>query len=713
MLETGSVSDIALILVTDEDFDTKLNKTLALLGFELSISRCYLFLDSADGTTTSNTHEWCIPGIAPQMQTLQDIPYADIPSWKKILDAGAVCPVTDVMSLPSDVRNVLEPQGILSIIIAPFRIDNVIRGFFGFDECSRVREWNRAEIDTLKTITSLIETAYSKKLLGERLESSEENFRSFFNTVDDIIVIADLDGRLLFANAGATEKLGYSLEEMCGKNVLDLHPEDKREEASRILDAMFRKKIVSCPLELATRDGSRIPVETRVWFGEWNGQHCIFGVSKDISAEQAALQKFERLFRNNPAAMALSTVDERKFIDVNSAFLEKFGYRREEVVGISSSDLFLFVDDRRWLRAKNELLGAGSIHNRELTLRHKDGSLISGLFSGEIIESQGQRFFLTVMIDITEQSNLQAELKTERQRLANIIEGTRLGTWEWNIQTGETTFNDRWAEMLGYSLHELEPTDILTWEHFAHPEDLVESGRLLKRHFEGLDDYYEFESRMRHKNGNWVWVLDRGKVIERDKNGQPLKMYGTHSDITEKKLMEQQIRELAVRDPLTGVYNRRYIFERLEKIALEYSRAGRKFCVAILDIDHFKAVNDTYGHQAGDFVLAEFAEMIGKSIRQYDLLGRYGGEEFIIVYMSTELKETVSLIERIMTTVREKTFRFDGRDIRFTFSGGVAESSEFNRDTIAVESMIALADKRLYEAKEGGRDRCVGSDSGS
>jgi two-component system sensor histidine kinase/response regulator len=145
--------------------------------------------------------------------------------------------------------------------------------------------------------------------------------------------------------------------------------------------------------------------------------------------------------------------------------------------------------------------------------------------------------------EVAERLAAQESLKKEQERLANIIEGTNAGTWEWNVQTGETAFNDRWAKIIGYPLHEISPVSIDAWLKFAHPDDLKVSKKLLQNHFNGELDYYECESRMRHKDGHWVWVLDRGKVISWTKDGKPLWMFGTHTDITERKNAEDQIRE--------------------------------------------------------------------------------------------------------------------------------------------------------------------------
>ena len=124
-----------------------------------------------------------------------------------------------------------------------------------------------------------------------------------------------------------------------------------------------------------------------------------------------------------------------------------------------------------------------------------------------------------------------------------VVEGTRIGIWDWNIQTGETYFNERWAEIIGYSLEEIEPISINTWIKFAHPDDLEESNRLLDQHFQGKTEYYDFQSRMKHKNGHWVWVHDRGKVFVWDDNGQPVRMCGSHIEITEQKEIEINLKK--------------------------------------------------------------------------------------------------------------------------------------------------------------------------
>ena len=153
------------------------------------------------------------------------------------------------------------------------------------------------------------------------------------------------------------------------------------------------------------------------------------------------------------------------------------------------------------------------------------------------------------------------DLHSERQRLANIIEGTHVGTWEWNVQTGETFFNERWAEITGYTLAEIQPVSIHTWTSLAHPEDLKASEAQLKDVFARKKDHYDIECRIKHKDGYWIWVQDRGKVISWTEDGKPLWMSGTHTDITERKQAEEaltaqrQIYEQILEQSLAGYWD--------------------------------------------------------------------------------------------------------------------------------------------------------------
>lgn len=155
--------------------------------------------------------------------------------------------------------------------------------------------------------------------------------------------------------------------------------------------------------------------------------------------------------------------------------------------------------------------------------------------------------------DITEQTIAEMEVLEQKRLLEGVIEGTQAGTWRWHVTTGEASFNELWAELLGYRLEELSPFSIETWTGLVHPEDLARCQRLLEQHFQGRLPYYDCEARMRHKDGSWVWVQARGRVIEWNDDGEPLVMSGTHQDISERKQLEKVVS--AKMKQLDALYN--------------------------------------------------------------------------------------------------------------------------------------------------------------
>lgn len=166
-------------------------------------------------------------------------------------------------------------------------------------------------------------------------------------------------------------------------------------------------------------------------------------------------------------------------------------------------------------------------------------------------ERDGQvQGWYAILDDVTEVHRNRRELEAtlamqaaERARLQSILQGTNVGTWEWNVQTGECRYNERWAEMIGHDYDELRPTHVQAWIDHIHPEDLVLANEALQRHFRGERAFYECEARMRHASGRWVWVLNRGQVRTRTADGQPEWMYGTQQDISASKAIEQDLRE--------------------------------------------------------------------------------------------------------------------------------------------------------------------------
>jgi len=270
---------------------------------------------------------------------------------------------------------------------------------------------------TVEYVVCSAEDITEQRRVEEALRSSEANFRTFFSSMHDMIVVGTLEGRVLYANDALIRKLGYTLKELDTIGILGIHPQDKRKEAEEIFAAMFRGERTSCLLPVQSANGKLIPVETRVSFGKWDGVDCIFGICKDLTAEKEAQQRFEQLFRNNPALLALSSLPDRRFVDANEAFLKTLGYDRVEVLGKSASELRLFPDAEEQKNVANRLADEGCVSDCELKVRAKNGMLLYGLFSGEVVSDQGREYFLTVMIDITARKQVENELLETNRHL--------------------------------------------------------------------------------------------------------------------------------------------------------------------------------------------------------------------------------------------------------------------------------------------------------
>lgn len=180
------------------------------------------------------------------------------------------------------------------------------------------------------------------------------------------------------------------------------------------------------------------------------------------------------------------------------------------------------------------------IVNRDKILKKTNAALEKQNINIREINNDKENLIKDLQQEIRVRQQTENALKESEKRLDLTLKGTGVGTWDWMVQTGEIIYNERWAEIAGYTLEELKPINIKTWISLIHPDDQKKSNDLLEKHFTGKIDHYECELRIKHKNGNWIWILDRGKVFERDKDGKPIRMVGTHLDITDKIRIEEE-----------------------------------------------------------------------------------------------------------------------------------------------------------------------------
>lgn len=377
---------------------------------------------------------------------------------------------------------------------------------------------------------------------GLQTKINEQNYRTFFDIIDDIVVVADKEGKILYANNATFRKLGYSLKEIQKIKILELNPKNRRQEAEKIFSEMFARKIFSCPLPLERKNGTLLAVETRVWFGQWDGMECIFGISKDLSLEQEALQKFNNIFENNPALMAITSLADGKFTDVNKIFLEKLEYTRDEVMNKSSGDLSIFVNVEKQKLIGEELKKTGFVHDVELEVKTKTGRILDGLFSGQIIESQGKKYFLTVMIDQTESKKTLHTLKQVSGRLSLATRAGGVGIWDYDVVNNILLWDDQMYALYGITSAEFSGA-YEAWKNGLHPDDVKRGDEEIQMALSGKKEFNtEFRVLWPDKTVHYIRAL---ALVERDANGKALRMVGTNWDITERKNHEKIVEEKA------------------------------------------------------------------------------------------------------------------------------------------------------------------------
>ena len=233
-----------------------------------------------------------------------------------------------------------------------------------------------------------------------------------------------------------------------------------------------------------------------------------------------------------------------RITDANEAFCRISGYSRDELLGQNHRIVNSGVQTGAFWVDMWRTIAAGTPWRGEVCNRAKDGSLYwVDTFIAPFRDADGAiEKYISIRTDISASKKTERVLARERLALANIIEGTNAGTWEWDLETGALRFNERWAQMVGQTLEELGPTTMQTWTARAHPDDAAHVEALLHRHLRGESPAFECESRVRHKDGHWVWLHTRGKVFSRGADGRARWMAGTHMDISARKQAEDALR---------------------------------------------------------------------------------------------------------------------------------------------------------------------------
>jgi len=390
--------------------------------------------------------------------------------------------------------------------------------------------------ELVRTQASLMEVESRQREILEHLDAG-------------VVIISQADHVIRYVNPTAAKLIGTDRDKIVGHEYTQyICPTEKG--AFPVAD--FGQAMDNSRQMLFSTAGDEIPIIKTVRPFTYNGQPAFLETFVDITEQhkaEDALRQERDLFAAGPViTISWSPESHWPVTFVSKNVAQILGYTPEQMMEGSFRYLELIhPDDLK--QVGNEIAGYikdGTLHFEQtyrLCTRNGDYRWFYD-FTRLLRDDTGSVVQVhSYMVDQTDYVNAQMQISKERERLANVIRGTDVGTWEWNVQTGETVFNERWARICGYSLGEMSPVSIDTWRHLAHPDDLKRSEIFLERHFSGELEFYDAECRMKHKNGHWVWVQDKGRVISRTQDGKPLMMFGTHTDITERKQAQKKLQQ--------------------------------------------------------------------------------------------------------------------------------------------------------------------------
>ncbi|RKO67984.1 GGDEF domain-containing response regulator [Desulfofundulus salinus] len=537
--------------------------------------------------------------------------------------------------------------------------------------------------------------------------------RIFEGSLNEIYIFHPETLKFIAVNRGARENLGYTIEELSSMTPLDLKPELDLQSFRELLDLLVRgeqEKIVFNTVH-RRKDGSLYPVEVHLQLFEHDREKVCLALIIDLSERR----RMEEELREREATLSAVMGSARDAIVMldgqgnvtfwNPAAEQLFGYSREEILGKELHRLV--VPEENQYQAYREgfrrfqLTGEGNAIGKtiELKAKHKDGRELDVELSLSALKIRDAWHAVGIVRDISERKRLEEENRRKEERLRQILEGIPSPAWLVSRERLILAQNKA-AEMVvgtkvgNYCWRSIHGTKSLPDEC---REAIEKSGTPLpgtKCYFcrgdEALDKNVPINSEVEFAGGIWdTWWVPLGEDI-----------YLHYAmDVTKYKKMEEQLYRLSIIDPLTNAYNRRYFMQVLEQEIERTRRTGLPFSIIMVDLDHFKSINDRFGHATGDRVLKSLVDMIKQRIRKTDCLARWGGEEFIILLPNTSVDKAAGLAEEL----RERLSRMDipGVD-HVTASFGVAGYCP--PDT--ADTLIMRADNTLYAAKAAGRN-CV------
>lgn len=265
----------------------------------------------------------------------------------------------------------------------------------------------------------------------------------------------------------------------------------------------------------------------------------------DSAQYPAMLSRYQQMFTNNHAVQLLIDPADGRIVEANPAALEFYGYSLEDFQQMYIQDINVLT--REEVQAEMKRAQERERHFFEFRHRLANGEIRSvDVFSGPVETREGH-FLYSIIVDATERHRLNEAGRRSEEQLRMALEGTRAAVWEWDDESGRSVLNESGAQIIGQALPVLSDLRLDAWLEMVHPADVHRLRSRIETHLKGESDHYEAEYRIRHRDGHWVWLLDRGEIMHRDPDGRPLRMFGTFSDISQRKAIEAELRESELR----------------------------------------------------------------------------------------------------------------------------------------------------------------------
>jgi diguanylate cyclase (GGDEF)-like protein/PAS domain S-box-containing protein len=557
-------------------------------------------------------------------------------------------------------------------------------------------------------IAQMVDTSAAREAEAA-LRAANARLQAIFDYAPVWLSLRGMDGRYLDANNELAQVLGTTREELLGA-----YPGDFR-QTPRVAQVAEDDRIVWETQEPITHEitidhptrGRRDYRVVRYPVLDENGDvDAVGSFALDITDRRDADVERDRALAAFTEAQKIANVGSWTWDAVTDR--SEWSDEMKRIFGLEleaappdTAAFFTSIDpaDRDTVAAAyQQVIANGPMFEVEYRINAGDGAhrVLRGL--GRADPERPGAFIGTVQ-DVTELRAIERDIQAARERFRLAFEDAPVGMAISTIDGHLIQVNNSLCEITGYTRDELLSINIAT---ITHPEELDDRTQLLDQLLSGEIDNYRRDGRLLRANGDAIWVSRHVRVL-RDDEGRPAQILTHIVDITERRLMERELRHMADHDPLTGLLNRRGLEAELERHVAHVNRYGPRGALLVLDLDHFKAVNDTLGHEAGDRLIVSVANLLRKRLRSSDAIARLGGDEFAILLPDANSEMAAHVAQEIVSDIQRGALVEHGQTPRhITASIGV---TLFAQGAINAESVLVDADLAMYDAKEAGRDQ--------